>query len=273
MAAGSRNVSVAQGFQSYLENQRFGRLDTAAYISVDSLDKLQPDLKAADLMVFRLGRVAGKGTAFGLAKKKSKDWSDYFLEDNDLFTGLTPEVFVPTVPYSSLYSFMLLPSMTETSLVNLALASGVISHVLGIENNGIPSVPATGQSTYSFQFRPHSAFPEYWTHDKGQVEMDGVFICSIKGNPTVVLIESKAGVQFGSLAKHKLFYPTLALRTRVPNYMPIVPIYLRAIKRDRDIHFYFARCEMPSVMGTMPAINQLEAKEMRHVILTGLNIQ
>jgi hypothetical protein len=217
LLASGASASVPQGFVAYLKSNGIANKDTASYISVDSLKKLHSELKAADLMVFRLGRLGIGGTAFGLAKSVS-GWSDYFLCDEQLFSGLKTEVFVPTVPYSSLYSFMILPSMTETSLVNLALASGIISYLLGIDNNTIPSVPATGQSIYSFDFKPHSDFPVIWNHFEGQVEMDGVFVCSIGGHPVVVVIESKSG-PFSSLAKHKLFYPVLALRTKVPDYM------------------------------------------------------
>jgi hypothetical protein len=94
--------------------------------SVQGFNDLDAGLKAEKTMIFRLGSLPGsKGTAFGLARV-SETWDEYFFFDNALFGKLEPEVFVPEVPYSALYSLALVPTLTESSLANIAVTSGLI---------------------------------------------------------------------------------------------------------------------------------------------------
>ena len=44
-------------------------------------------------------------------------------------------------------------------------------------------------------------------------------------------VEAKAGKKSDSLAKHKLLFPALALRSGILEYMPLVPVYIRALRR------------------------------------------
>jgi len=112
-----------------------------------------------------------------------------------------------------------LPSFTETSLVNLALASGLMAHALGIRKGDVGLAPATGQSTFSFKFRPREKIELTWPHLRGQVEIDSLFTARRNGKETVFIMESKAGREFDSLSNHKLVYPVLALPQKVPRYM------------------------------------------------------
>jgi hypothetical protein len=44
--------------------------------------------------------------------------------------------------------------------------------------------PATGTSTLSFSFRPHTSMEEVLKHNQGQVEVDGMFVSLRKGRPS-----------------------------------------------------------------------------------------
>jgi hypothetical protein len=199
-----------------------------------------------------------------------ENWDEYFLVDEQIFGHLTPEIFVPKVPYAALYSLALVPTLTETSLVNLAVASGLIAEVLIIDPQSIPSIPATGQSTYTFRFKPNSAYNPIWDHRNGQVEIDGVFVCSISGKATVVVLEAKSG-NFGSLSKHKLFYPMEAIRTKIPEFMPMVGVYLRVRKREQDLEFNVAVCDSDWDDKSCRSIDQLKVRVARRILLVGLN--
>jgi hypothetical protein len=232
-----------RSFQGYC--QEFGATaNTAQSISVDSLSRLHPSLKEKKCMVFRLGIPDGEiHTHFGLAKC-TNGWGDYFLLDNELFAGAAPELFIPPVSFRQLFPFYLLPTFTETSLVALALASGLMATALGLDEASAPLAAATGQSTFSFQFRPRAGADQPWRHSKGQVEIDSLFTARRNGKETVFIVESKAGEGLDSLAKHKLLYPLQAIRGEVPRYMPIVPVYLRVVDREDGYHFYFAECAL-----------------------------
>ena len=149
-----------------------------------------------------------------------------------MFADARPELFIPPVSMRQLFAFTLLPKFTETSLVNLAIASGLLSHALGLDDATLPSAPATGQGTYSFTFSPHAELGVTWLHSKGQVEIDAAIIAKRRGEETLFVVEAKVGDDFDSLAKHKLLYPALALRGGVPEYMPLVPVYIRVLRTD-----------------------------------------
>jgi len=180
-------------FQFYIAKNALEPARTWQAISVDQRERLAPELQAAQTMVFRLGAPSGaRYTHFALAKCHG-GWSDYFLEDTQLF------------------AFQLLPALTETSLVNLAVASGLLHHALDLDEPQTTIIPATGQSTFSFHFRPHPAYGICWTHDRGQVEMDALFVARRSGAEALFVVEAKSGRTFSNIAKHKLVYPCLAL--------------------------------------------------------------
>lgn len=231
-------------FQTYLAEAGITAADTARYISVQSLSDLNPDLRAAGIMVFRLGILPStRHTQFALAKALS-GWSDYFFQDQDLFAHVAPKQFCSLSDSETLRAFSLLPKFTETSFVNLALGSGLLGHALSLDSASLPSVPATGQGTYSFNFTPHAKIPSgEWHHSAGQVEIDAVFLGTRSGQQSVFVIEAKAGPA-SSLAKHKLAYPVWALRTTLPASIPVIGVYLRCYRAEDEFHFLVAECEI-----------------------------
>lgn len=86
--------------------------------------------------------------------------------------------------------------------------------------------PATGRSTFTFDLRPHSSYPELVTHRDGQVEIDTLFAERRNGRTALFVIEAKTGTTYSSLAKHKLAYPILAVRDRIPPDVEVVPTYM-----------------------------------------------
>jgi len=214
--------------------------DTATAISVDSRRKLSKDLVESHVMVFRLGHHPGTNhTAFALARTRD-GWNDFFLEDAHLFSSLAIRSFDASRCNQDLTAFRFLPRLTEPSLVNLALASGLLGKALELDEAGTPIVPATGQSTYTFDVQPFADGPS-WSHRQGQVEIDSLFCASRNGKQVVFAVEAKRSDAFDSLAKHKLVYPYLALRHSLPSSIQIVPVYLRAV-RDEDSWIFFV-CE------------------------------
>lgn len=259
-------VSPPKVFQEYLAEQGLSNNKrTAQYISVQSLKTLNPELKANNCMVFRLGaEQSSKYTSFSLVKL-NKDWSDFFLIDADLFSAIPLEIFLPSASVRSLFAFQLLPSLTEASLVNLALASGLLAKALEINATNELLIPATGSSTFTFDFKPISSSDTLLKHVNGQVEIDALFVGQRDGKECLFLVEAKSGNSFDSLSKHKLLYPLLALRQSIPSYMEIVPVYLRTIRNGNAIEFNIAECQLP-VGG---AVDQLIAKRAVRYSLHG----
>lgn len=266
LAKDGARFSQPESFQGYCERNQISAQRTAQMISVDSLSRLSPELKAAGMMVFRLGKDRSEGTTrFGLASNVG-GWKDYFIDDRDVFDPsrcpITP--FVPEVSNRTLFSFRLLPEFTETSFVNLAIASGALSFALGLESKGENSVPATGQSVFTFKFRPHRQLDTVWDHIQGQVEIDAVFVAHRGGTPIVIVLEAKSG-GLDTLAKHKLAYPVLAVRPNVPSYMDIVPVYLRAYRHGNECHFLVAECSFGPKENEIAAISDLNVTRAVHV--------
>jgi hypothetical protein len=268
MTSSASRVFGPRSFQGYLQGHSLANKNTAQHIPIDSLGRLAKELQEARTMVFRLGSPDGeRHTHFALACCVA-GWEDYFLLDRALFSTSPAELFIPPVSMRQLFAFTLLPKFTETSLVNLAIASGLLSHALQLDEAVLSSAPATGQGTYSFAFSPHEALNAEWKHMKGQVEIDAVLTAKRQGTETLFVIEAKASEEFDSLAKHKLLYPVLALQTTVPRYMPVVPVYLRAISRADGLHFYVAECAI-SLGNGAPSVAGLKLKGTSHLVLHG----
>jgi hypothetical protein len=124
-----------QSYQDYCAAQGSVRR-TAEDISVDSYDKLNPALRANGVMVLRLGRTeAGATTAFGLVKAPLKD---FFLMDEEIFRDTRPATYVSDATQRELLPFQLLPAQTETSVVNLAIATGLLGDALGVDRSAMP---------------------------------------------------------------------------------------------------------------------------------------
>lgn len=232
-----------QPFLSYARQAGFSDAKPAYYISVQNLVGLSSELRAAGAMVFRLGSAAGsKGTNFALARHTGS-WDDYFLQDLTIFAGST-QLSVPG-GIEDLRIFQILPKSTETSLVNLALASGVLRLALNLDA-GAALVNATAQGTYTFTVRPHLHLAACWQHVAGQVEIDGAFIAYRGGVETLFVIEAKVSDDLDSLAKHKIAYPMLALQTELKGAMPTIGVYLRVIRRRYGFEFCVAECVFSS---------------------------
>ena len=123
-------------------------------------------------MVFRLGAGEdGKTTRFGLVRS-GNPVSEYFLLDDDVFGGAEGVTHLPSIEMRQIFPFQVLPDLTETSLVNLAIASGVLSEALQIDEGSIPTAPARSQSTFSFRVRLHRSLEHVLTHNRGQVEIE-----------------------------------------------------------------------------------------------------
>jgi hypothetical protein len=244
MDASGRSYSDPESFVSYLRRHGLPERDVASVISIDSLAQLDPDLKKARVMVFRLGAAPGtRTTRFALARSETEDFSDYFLVDETLFSAVPPRLFIPSVNPQALFAFTLLPTFTETSLVNLAVFSGLLGHALGLDAGAPMSAPATGQSIYTFSFSPRADHEPMWEHRSGQVEVDALLTGERNGQQVAVIVESKASRGGGSLAKHKLLYPYLSLRGSIPSNMPILLVYLRANCDADRFHFRIAEYE------------------------------
>lgn len=255
-------------FQSYLDKYGLPVANTAPVISVDALSKLPPELRQRNLMVFRLGRdVRSRNTCFALARSKSA-YQDFFLDDELLAANICPELFIPLCAYRDLFPFQLLPALTEASLVNLALASGLLGCALNLDSHAQSIIPATGQSTFSFDVRPHEDSEISWRHEKGQVEIDAMFVARRAGREVMFVVEAKVSDKFDSLAKHKLVYPVLAVQPHVPASLPIVPVYLRIVRSSGLLNFYVTECCM-STNGSLEGFGSAGDTKWFH--LSGFN--
>jgi hypothetical protein len=154
----------------------------------------------------------------------------------------------------------------ENAMVNLALASGLIGYALGLEKPYPLSAPVTGKSTFSFKFRAHTEIDIVFAHDFGQVEIDAIIVGRRKRRDCVFVIETKAGPH-RSLAKHKLVYPILALASRIPHDMAIVPVYLRAEQFDNNIRYNMWECTLPDPRTGEIALDQLTPIDHKQFML------
>ena len=234
LKSSGRRVGEPINFSTYAKGVGFSYKTPAPFISVDSLDKLRPELRSEGCMVFRLGSSeGGGGTRFALAATSVLGWGDFFLLDQELFGSEETVSFSPSNSASNLEAFRLLPSLTETSIVNLVFASGLIQSALGLPFDSV--IQATGQSTFSFHFRPCHDDSTRLDHRNGQVEIDSIFFASRSNRKTLFLVEAKRSKKLESLAKDKLVYPYLALREKVPAHIDIVPVYLRALRTKQGL--------------------------------------
>jgi hypothetical protein len=71
------------------------------------------------------------------------------------------------------------------------------------------------------------------------------------------------------LAKHKLVYPALAIRSHVPPRMPIIPVYMRCKQIDGKKHFYIAECEPIEAQQHTYSISALRTRTKQHFVLFG----
>ncbi len=258
--------SLPQSYKIYKEKNNIeSRIMTAAVISVDFLDKLDPELRENNFMVFRLGSPKGTSSTHFALSKNINGWNDYFLDDELLFKEIKPEVYkLNKLEINKFMAFTLLPKLTETSLVNLCFATGIMNKALSLDSENHQLIPATCQSIFDFDVFPHKLLDTKWRHQKGQVEIDALFYGERNGFKELYLVESKFGDAHSTLAKHKLVYPYLAIKKHIPNDIKIVPIYLKTSRVGNGINFKITECEFKH--GN-EAISELVAKKSHHYVI------
>lgn len=237
----NQEVSEPISFLKYIKEQGLKARGTATHISVQSYQDLDPLLKEQGWMVYRLGsRAESKGTHFGLIKING-NWSQHFFFDSEIFKNANCQKLTPGWSSGTLLAFSSIPSLTETSYVNLALALNLFEKFVELEVIE-QSIPATGRGNYSFSVQPSNLKPEIkWQHQSGQVEIDSVFVANYLGQKHLVIVEAKTSKRFDSLAKYKLAYPALAIRET--SDLPILPVYLRIIESSKSLDFFVGICK------------------------------
>jgi hypothetical protein len=254
------NFTQPQSYLKYKKNNHITNSSiTASVISVDFLDRLDPELKRNGIMIFRLGSPNGsRGTSFALSRTIN-GFNDYFLDETQLLDSSDSEHIVLDQS-KDLNAFKLLPRLTETSLVNLAFASGILSRALELDDLTNQIIPATCQSTFSFKVKPHENFDVEWEHQNGQVEIDALFYGKRKGKNELYLIESKFGSRHSTLAKHKLVYPYLAIKEYLKEEINIVPIYLKTSIMQNSIQILFTECTFVNESYAISSLKPLISK-------------
>lgn len=155
-------------------------------------------------------------------------------------------------------NYKALPFLSETSLVNLGLTSGLIGQALRLDNTQINSVPATCQAAFSFHLKLHQNDSQEHLHNKGQVEIDAIFVGERAGEPVLFVIEAKSDPTHKSIAKHKLVYPIMAIAERVPTSVQIIPVYIKILEMKDCWHFHIVECEFPDPRTGVRAVDELK---------------
>jgi hypothetical protein len=75
--------------------------------------------------------------------------------------------------------------------------------------------------------------------------------------------------KFESVAKHKRLYPVLALQNSVPSYVEIVPVYLRAIRKEGCVEFNIAECTLPRRGSEFGDLDELKCGTVSRFSLHG----
>lgn len=256
LALSGKLVSRQLPFRSLPETSG---LKTADYISVDAISNLKPELRESGFMVLRLGSPLGvkpRHTEFALVRAIN-GWKDFFFLDEEIFENVEPQSFWNERVGDALPMYRLLPKLTETSMVNLGLGTGLIQKAIGLDEAEASVIPATGSCTANFHFRPHRELPDILHHSSGQVEIDSLFLGKRGGVTCLFVLEAKNSHKLESLAKHKLFYPIMALASQAQ--YPIIPLYLRTIKKEDHIDFNVAECQpVTAPADSIIALSEIE---------------
>jgi len=243
MNAEGLSVTAPCCFQDYLKEVGINKHRTAQYISIDTFTQLDKKLRDNEIMVFRLGQQQNNKTYFALAKVIN-DWSDYFLTNDNISKSIIEGDYSIDLSKDFEYeikAFKALPKWTESSCVNAIIRLGLLNDFLELDNLDFKPTPATAQSTATFDFRANKYVGKF-QHVKGQIEIDQLFFAERKGKPFYFLIEAKHGQNWNKeLAKHKLFYPAIAISKETSGH-PIVPIYLNTYIEDDIVHAQITEC-------------------------------
>lgn len=247
-------------FQQYLKNNGINNKRTAQFISVDSLEVLDPELRQNNIMVFRLGRYQGTSeTAFVLIK--SKNVKNFFFIDEELFGNQNTQTFIPTISMRDFFTYRIFPNSSESTLVNLGLASGVIGEALGLDKKEHLLAPTTGKSTFSFEVGFDSISGKRFLHDNGQVEIDCLLLGRRNNRDILFVIEAKKNSNHKSLSKHKVVYPILSIIDKLPNDMSVVPVYLKIQKGAEGIDYHCAEANEISRLSSKTYIEDIKIKK------------
>ena len=258
-------VSRPESFQNYKKraNIKIKNIRTAQMLSIYAIKDLQKELFDANCTIFRLGSPKGESyTHFAIAKYYN-DWSDYFLIDDDIFSNNEVQYVIDNKEVK--YLFKLLQVLSESALVNLSLASGVLYKALNIKTDYQNIIPAVSAGSFTFDFKPLSNSNCRLTHHQGQVEIDSFFIAERNNIKNLFIVEAKLtnkkikGKKRYSLAKHKLLYPILAMKNNIPSTLNVIPVYIRfIINNNSSINIHIIECSIPRVKDEFGALDQLK---------------
>ena len=185
-------VSTPQTFKGFLASQDLRTSKrTPEIISINGISDLQPELRENSYTILRLGIPDdAKTTQFSLVKLASL--SDGFFLDQPIFDSAVIGNFIPETSLRSLYPYHLLPKLTESSLLNLALRSGILAEALNIDPGiklefaleGIPPIRLISIHCHII----YRCSAQSWT-----VEIDSMFVARRQGQECIV-IEAKIGL-------------------------------------------------------------------------------
>jgi len=109
-----------------------------------------------------------------------------------------------------------------------------------------------------------------WNHRCRQVEIDALFVAQTSGKPHLFLVEAKVSQRLQSGASQaQAGVPPLALRASVPHYLPIVPVYVRAMAAEDGAHFCVCECRWNYDDTAEPAIGDLRPAHVERIVLPG----
>ncbi len=192
-------------------------------------------------MIFRLGT-----GHFGLIQ--TEDLRQFFILDSDLVSE--EEEFFPSCDVSDIFPFKFM-GKAESNAINLAIASGLLSKALGLDVNSPRLAPTSGNASYNFEVKPSRNHPNVsWLHKQGQVEIDALLFAKRNDKWTLFCLEGKSGNKLGSLAKHKLFYPLLAIYNNeiyqsTKSEIEIVTVYIRCwLEKNNSLKFRITECDL-----------------------------
>lgn len=92
---------------------------------------------------------------------------------------------------NELLTFIFFPNPTETTLVNLGLASGIIGEALGVNKKVYTLAPTTGKSNFPFKTPLHVNIDKTLYHKNGQVEIDCMLLVQRSGKDILFVFEAK----------------------------------------------------------------------------------
>ncbi len=220
------------------------QLRTADYLSVQTLEGLDPFLREHQLMVFRLGSNPGqKGGLFGIIRARN-EIEDFFGVDSKLFKDAPLDFPVRDKINERMKLYSLLSKFNEETALDYCFNAGVITNVLGLDKHPEGGMIKTGTFTASFTFRPRADLDLIWHHQNGQVEIDGIFFGRRSGEPCLFVIEAKHG-NWASISKAKMAYSCLAIPPgKLPEKCKIVPVYVKTIQLENSLTCHLAEFEL-----------------------------